>query len=268
MLNRSRSRSRDAIWTHTAATAEAEAETAAALSQLLDGMPSSWKPDEPYIIWTDFRSPVLDSDEGHILCQNAAKLQMKKCIFNEMPLQMIDILDPPKQLSDDLSKAVHILASPAPNMPDGQRYTAPFNALTMKRDIFYRWMWHSPETSAIVMTYSARACKVEGQPRMDFWVSPIKKMGADIRNLWVGFVDFEKYRPSAGQYEDYKLSDEAPDTMAAIYAPPSHIKELVFTEGLLDLRQTIQAWLKTDSAFPVVTYCAWTGELEGDLASV
>ena len=37
---------------------------------------------------------------------------------------------------------------------------------------------------------------------------------------------------------------------------------------LLDLRLTIQAWLEKCSAFPVVTYCAWTGELEANLASV
>ena len=100
-------------------------------------------------------------------------------------------------------------------------------------------------------------------------MSPIKDMGADNCNLWVGFVHLETYRPSAGLLEDYHLSEEAPDTMTAIYAPPSHIKKLVFTsEGLVDVRLTIQAWLETCSAFPVVTYCDWTGELEGDIASV
>ena len=190
-----------------------------------------------------------------------------------MPLQMIDIQRPPEQLIDTLSQAVHVLASPAPNMPDGQRSTAQFDAFTMKRDGFYSWMWHTPSTSAIVMTYSARACTVDGEPRMDFWMSPIKEMGADNRNLWVGFVHFETYRPSAGCYDDYYLAEEAPDTMAAIYAPPSHIKKLVYAqspghEGLLDLSLTIQAWRETCIAFPVVTYCAWTGELEGDIASV
>ena len=108
---------------------------------------------------------------------------------------------------------------------------------------------------------------------MDFWMSPIKDMGADNRNLWVGFVHLETYRPSAGLLEDYHLSEEAPDTMTAIYAPPSHIKELAFTkspghEGLLDLRLTIQAWLKKCSACPMVTYCARAGELEANLAAV
>ena len=108
---------------------------------------------------------------------------------------------------------------------------------------------------------------------MDFWMSPIKEMGADNRNLWVGFVHFETYRPSEGCYEDYNLSEAAPDTMAAIYAPPSHIEKFVFTqspghEKLLDMRLTIQAWLQNCSAFPVVTYSAWSGELEVNLASV
>ena len=270
--SRSRSSPRGAIRTRTAASgAEAEAKAAAAeiIKHLLHSMPRSWQPGEPYILWTDFRSPELDTHKGRTLSLNAENLQKKNCTFNAAPLQMIHILNPPKQLIADLSNAVHVLASPAPNMPDGQRSTTQFTAFTMKRDGFYHWMWHSPPTSAIVMTYSARACTVEKEPRMDFWVSPIKEKGADIRNLWVGFVHFEKYRPSAGLHEDYNLSDESTDTMAAIYAPPSHIKKLVFTsEGLVDVRLTIQAWLETCSAFPVVTYCAWTGELEGDIASV
>ena len=109
-------------------------------------------------------------------------------------------------------------------MPDGQRSTAQFNAFTMKRDGFYRWMWHTPSTSVIVMTYSARACTVGNQPRMDFWMSPIKAAGTDLRNLWFGFAHFESYKPSAGLYEnDYHFSEEAFDTMVAIYAPPPNL---------------------------------------------
>ena len=269
MGRRSRSRSRGAIRRRTSTE---EAEAAAAVSAHVQSMPSSWQRGEPYILWTDFISPDPDTDTGHTLSRNAATLKANNCTFNEMPLQMIDIMNPPAQLMDNLSNAVHILASPAPNMPDGRRSTGHFTAFTLKRDGFYHWMWHTPSTSAIVMTYSASACKVGDEPRMDFWMSPIKEMGTDNRNLWVGFVHFETYRPSAGLHDDFYLSQEAPDTMAAIYAPPSHIKKFVYAEspgheGLLDLSLTIQAWRDTCSAFPVVTYSAWTGELEVNLAS-
>ena len=113
---------------------------------------------------------------------------------------------------------------------------------------------------------------MDGQPRMDFWLSPIKHMCEDNRNLWVGFAHLETYRPSAGLMDDFFLSEEACDTMVAIYAPPSHVENLVFAkspghEGLLDLRLTFRAWREDCSAFPVVTYGAWTGVLEVDLAS-
>ena len=158
-------------------------------------------------------------------------------------------------------------------MPDGQRSSAQFNAFTFLRNAFYYWMWHTLPTSAIVMTWSARACQEDHTPRMDFWLSPIKHMGEDNRNLWVGFAHLETYRPSAGLLDYYFLSGEAPDTMVAIYAPPSHVEKFVFAKspghkGFLDLRLTIRAWLEDCGAFPVVTYDAWTGALEVDLASV
>ena len=103
-------------------------------------------------------------------------------------------------------------------------------------------------------------------------MSPIKHMGEDPRNLWVGLADFETYRPSKGLLDDSFLSEAAPDTMVAIFAPPSHVEKLVHAKshdrkGLLDLRHTIRAWLEDCGAFPVVTYGAWTGALEVDLAS-
>ena len=140
MASRSRSRSRHANRQHTAA----EAGAAAAVGVQLQSMPSSWQLGDPYLLWTDFRSPDAGTDKGRALSQNAAKLNANNCTFNEMPLQKIDIMNPPDQLVDNLSYAVHVLASPAPNMPDGQRSTAQFNAFTMKRDGFYRWMWHTP----------------------------------------------------------------------------------------------------------------------------
>ena len=121
--SRSRSSSRGAIRTRTAASgAEAEAKAAAAeiIKHLLHSLPRSWQPGEPYILWTDFRSPKPDTYKGRTLSLNAENLQKKNCTFNAAPLQMIHILDPPKQLVD-LSNAVHVLASPAPNMPDGQK---------------------------------------------------------------------------------------------------------------------------------------------------
>ena len=114
---------------------------------------------------------------------------------------------------------------------------------------------------------------MDGDPRMDFWLSPTKHMGEDICNLWAGFAHLETYRPSAGLMDDSFLSEDACDTMVAIYAPPSHVEKFVFAKshghkGLLDLRLTIRAWLEDCGAFPVVTYGAWTGVLEADLASV
>ena len=187
-------------------------------------------------------------------------------MFNKKPYQRIDILDPPKGLID-LPCAVHVLGSPAPNKPDGKRSRPALTAVTMKVDAFYSMMWHSPMTAAIVMTYSANACRIEKSPRMDFWMSPVKAAGTDLRNLWVGFAHFESYKPSAGCYDDYHLSEEAIDTMVAIYAPPSHVQKFVFTSSqLLDLRLTIRAWLEDCGAFPVVTSSAWAGYLEVELA--
>ena len=123
-------------------------------------------------------------------------------------------------------------------------------------------MRHSPPSAAIVLTYSARACQVDGWPRMDFWMSPVKGQGADPRNLWVGFAHFETYRPSTGSVDnDCFLSDVAGDTMAAIYAPPAYIQRLAFVAGpgqcgQLDMRRTLRGWLRECGAFPVVTYGA------------
>ena len=225
-----------------------------------------WESGKPYIYWTDWESPAADTDKGHILSQHADLLMEKHCTFNKTPRQGVDILDPPKDLLD-LPCAVHVLGSPAPFTPDGQRSRPDLTPMTMKINAFYSMMWHSPTTAAIIMTYSANACRVENCPRMDFWMSPVKAAGMDLRNLWVGFAHFESYKPSAGFYDDFHLSEAAIDTMVAIYAPPSYVHKFVFASSqLLDLRLTIRAWLENCGAFPVVTYSAWTGELEVDLA--
>ena len=242
------------------------------MDQCLEGMPEGYEPFKPFILWTDYRSPDEGTETGLALSRNAARLLEARSVFSARPIQGVDVMGVPAKLLNDLPKAVHVLGSPAPGLPDGKRsspYQTPF---TMKRDGFYSMMWHTPETAAIVMTYSASACRKRGQPRMDFWVSPIKDSGLDRRNLWVGLAHFESYRPSAGCHDDFLLADVDPDTMVAIYAPPSYVKNLVFStspdhKGAVDLRLTVRGWLAECCAFPVVTYSAWTGELEMDLVA-
>ena len=179
-------------------------------------------------------------------------------------------MNPPAGFTDNLPRAAHELGSPAPNVPDGQRSTAEFNAFSAMVSVAG---CGTPETPAIAMTYSARACTVGAQPRMDFWASPIKQIGRDERNLRAACAHLDTYRPSAGLPRDLHLSYAPFGTMVAVYAPPSNVEKMVFCTSprhkvLLDLRLTIRAWLEECGAFPAVTCCAWTGELDKDLAPV
>ena len=67
-------------------------------------MPRSWQRGNPWMIWTDFKSPAAETDKGQILAQNANSLMAMQCTFNEMPLQHIDIMNPPPKLIDEVPR--------------------------------------------------------------------------------------------------------------------------------------------------------------------
>ena len=92
-----------------------------------------------------------------------------------------------------------------------------------------------------------------------------------LRALMVAPAWLRWYRPSQGFAEnnaELAADPEKPDTMVAIFAPPSFMAKLEWRpEALnkLDLAATVLNWLR-HSGKQLVTFGAFTGELEVDIA--
>ena len=81
-------------------------------------------------------------------------------------------------------------------------------------------------------------------------------------------AQFERYMPRLGLADNTgQLSwTETPDTVVAIFAPASFMQELRWEGNFLNVARTIVAWLNDQPSGTLVTFGAYTAELELDIA--
>ena len=156
---------------------------------------------------------------------------------------------------------VFLVGSPANHDTKNRRFgESAADNVTFKQQVFYSMCWETPQTSAVVMTFSQSACGLiewwsdwEVFPSRTFLLAP----------AW-----FRKYRPRRGLADDLGPLADKPDTVVAIFAPASFMKAIRWRGEQLDATATIIAWLRVSDSKRLVTFGAYTGELESDIALV
>ena len=223
------------------------------------------------IFVTDMRSPDAETPSGKIMRRNMKLLRNLKYSHQALPQQNVSALDIPKHLLQEGN--VFLVGSPANHDPCGDRVAGQHgNNISFKQDVFFSMCYHTPEDSVVAMTFSQSACiffTEEGYKKgLEWWT--VTKPGSH-RVLMVAPAWFQRYQPSKGLAENNTMlaaDPEKPDTMVAIFAPPSWMAKLEWRpEALnkLDLAATVLNWLR-HSGKQLVTFGAFTGELEVDIA--
>ena len=121
--------------------------------------------------------------------------------------------------------------------------------------------WYTPAYSAVIRTFSQHAC---GKPK---WCSVMQQYPTRIFMLAPAW--FESYRPRRGLADDMsELSwPDTIDTVVAIFAPASFMHARRWKGDQLKRADTIDAGLNNHNTGRLVSFGAYTAELELDIAS-
>ena len=224
------------------------------------------------IVVTDMKSPDPSTSAGKTLQKNMKELRNLNYSLQELPYENVSALDIPASLKQEGN--VFLVGSPANHDPCGHRLDF-FHAghISFKQNVFYSMCWNTPENSAVAMTFSQEECTFfsteEGYIKGLEWWTVTKPDSRRV--LMVAPAWFRSYRPSKGFAENNAMlaADPAkPDTMVAIFAPPSWMAKLEWQEEALDkldMAATVLNWLR-QSGKQLVTFGAFTAELELDIA--
>ena len=216
------------------------------------------------ITLTDKQALGPDSLAGAALKDNLAVLKHLGG-SGEPPQTGISIFEIPEELKTP--GAIFLAGSPAGNGPRYQHTEAdPYlNNVNFKEAAFYSLCHHTPTFSAIVMTYSPSAC---GR-RLEFWTLPEED---PPRALLVLPAWFARYVPRKGIEDSLEALADERDTMVAMYVPPLWLQGLIWAsqpgaENQLDMAATLINWLGADTQRRIVSFAAYTAELEVDIAT-
>ena len=210
---------------------------------------------------TDQSSPASHTFAGSELRRNMQQLRIAGYSTQEEPEQQVSALDIPSHLK--VGTSVFLIGSPANHDPDnnpveGERKGS---SAIFKQNIFFSMCWNTPGSSAVIMTFSQQACgKLE-------WWSVMQQYPTRIFMLAPAW--FESYRPRIGLADDMsELSwPDTIDTVVAIFAPASFMQALRWKGDQLNMAETIAAWLNNHNTGRLVSFGAYTAELELDIAS-
>ena len=212
---------------------------------------------------TDMVSPSADTIAGRELQINLDRIR-DAGLTCAPPLQGIDAFAVPPELLDNTK--VFVVGSPAGHCPNNKRIGLNANAgnVRFKEDLFYSLCYSTPPDSALVMTYSAKACG-----SLEFWTTHDADQGS-MRILVVAPAFFENYKPRRGLADSLTpLSDSAADTMIALYIPAAMAAQMHWrVDGSLDACSTIRGWVGSRTGGRIVSFGAYTAELELDLMGV
>ena len=225
------------------------------------------------IIVTDMTSPSAETSAGKSLRANMEALRNLNCTCQEsqeLPLQNVSAMD----ISDKLRNegTVFLAGSPANHDPSGERLPGQNGGnISFKQDVFFSMCWNTPQHTAVAMTFSQSACTflhLSGVERSLEWWTVLQPYPP--RTFMVALAWFRSYRPSRGLAENNEGLAEDPenaDTMVAIFAPAAFIQNLHWRGLQLDMAATVLNWLsQSDQPGKLVTFCAFTAELELDIA--
>ena len=208
------------------------------------------------LVMTDKFSPVPQTLAGRALDANMELLRRMGC-SQMRPRQRVSAFE----VSTDLQTgtAVFLAGSPANHDPQNQRIDGEsrVNNVEFKQEVSYSLCWNTPTDSAVALTYSFSAC-----PGIEWWSV---QAAYPPRVMMVVPAWFRTYRPRLGLEDTLdELADEA-DTMLALYMPASFVPLLRWYGDRLDASATFVNWL--GGAGRIVTFGAYTGELEADVVS-
>lgn len=195
-------------------------------------------------------------------------LRSLNCTRQLRPRENVSALDIPESLKNE--GTVFLAGSPANHDPDGKPLACQRGGnIEFKHDVFFSMCWNTPQHTAVAMTFSQGACtfKVAGKDRGLEWWTVLQAYPS--RTLMVAPAWFRSYRPSKGLSEnDSQLTwdpDNA-DTMVAVFAPGAFMAKLQWRGDRLDVATTVLGWLEGDGKGKLVTFGAFTAELELDIA--
>lgn len=220
--------------------------------------PTTGPPAGCSIILTDMESPAPDTPAGQELLRRLALLRNLGATTQLWPRQKVSALAVPTDLMG--SGTVFLAGSPANHDPHNNRIDGVpcYGNAAFKEAVFYSLAWYSREDAVVALTYSASACG-----SLDFRTVPWSRRAMLVIPVW-----FRHYQPRLGLADSLEAlaDDAASDTMLAIFAPAELLSTLQFRpDGRLDAARTLAAWARARGG-PVVTFGAYTAELEQDVA--
>ena len=195
---------------------------------------------------TDVQSPEACSTAGLELDRNLRLISAhlgRRSATVLYPKQNIDVANVPAEYLHDVQ--LYMIESPSA----GLSY------------IFRRLCQQTPPTSSFIMTYSQSACdepdfralREEYPPRIII-----------IAPAW-----FKHYRPRYGKdTTQARPIGTGADTIVAMYLAPAHFQSLCYHKGKVDVAASVRVWMryaKRDELFRIVTFAAFTAELETDV---
>jgi hypothetical protein len=206
------------------------------------------------LIITDMVSPAVGSLAGVELGERMAKLRDLGCP-QSWPRQEVSALAIPADLHKGTK--VFVAGSPANHDPDNGRFHGQSTAdnVRFKQEVFYSMCWNTCDEAAVVVTYSSSACG-----RMEYWTVP------EPRVLIVAPAHFATYRPRKELSSSLEELADDDDTMAAMLLPAGLVRKLAWRGDAVDVAASVARWCADGGS--VVTFGAYTVELELDLASV
>ena len=178
-----------------------------------------------------------------------------------LPDQQVSAFDIPGHLK--VGTGVVLIGSPHNHDPDDRPTEGDQkgSGWRFKQNIFFSMCWNTPTDSAAIMTFSQSKCgKLE-------WWSVLQSYPTRIFMLVPAW--FESYRPCVGLADDMSQLcwSDTIDTVVAIFAPASFMQALRWKGDQLNLADTIAAWLNNHHKRRLVSFGAYTAELELDIAS-
>ena len=160
--------------------------------------------------------------------------------------------------------SVFLIGSPHNHDPDDRPVEGDHKGSSrrFKLNIFHSMCWYTPTDSAVIMTFSHHAC---GQ--LEWW-SVLQPYPTRI--FMLAAARFERYRPRQGLASNMGTLSypENIDTAVAIFVPADFMRELRWQGQFLNVAETIVAWMNGPTRGGLVSFGAYTAELELDIAHV
>ena len=219
-------------------------------------------------ILTNMASPNAETPGGQTMQANMEKLRNLNCTTQEEPMQNVSALKIPEGLLTE--GTVFLVGSPANHGPDGNPLAGQHgDFIRFKEQVFYSMCWHTPPHTAVAMTFSQGACTYnqEGTWKSLEWWTVLQDYPG--RTFMLAPAWFRSYRPSKGLGEnntELLCDTEKADTMVAIFAPAAFLAKLQWRGDHLDMATTVLRWLEGHGNGKLVTFGAFTAELELDIA--